>query len=818
MSRYCIVGGVAGGATAAARIRRLDEKAEIILFERGEFISFANCGLPYYLGGVIKERDRLFVTTADAFRGRYRVDIRTKHEVIAIDRNKKKIRIRNLSEGNEYEESYDKLLLSPGAEPVRPPIPGIENEGIFTLRNIPDTDAIRSYLDMKKPSRAVVIGGGFIGLEMAENLHHRGIAITIVEALDQVMTPLDFEMAAEVHHHIKSKKVQLLLKDGVTSIVKKGNSLSITLASGHLIETDMIILSVGVKPESKIAKDAGIDCTEKGAILVDENLRTNDRSIYAVGDAVAIRHLVSNTRMSIYLAGPANKQARIAADNIVKGNTRIYKGSSATAIAKVFDMSVASTGLSEKALASEKIECISVITHASSHAGYYPDAKPLTVKLVFSSKGKILGAQIVGYDGVDTRIDMISALIGMNGSVYDLGELDHAYAPPYSSAKDPVNAAAFAAQNAIEKLVRPIGWNEIHSVKDNFILDVRTRSEYSLGSIPGSINIPVDELRENLQKLPRNRAIIITCAAGLRGYLASRILAQHGFDDLYNLSGGFKTYERATEKQDAFGDGEEYVGADDMVYQKGITPAAMQSPDSIILDACGLQCPGPIVKLKSAIDSMMEGRDLVVVASDPGFARDVQSWCSLTGNTLLSLKDEGGKITAVVRKTQGSREPSVAAHSNGQTIIVFSDDLDKALASFVLATGGAAAGKKVTMFFTFWGLSVLKKPKSRGVKKDFMGRMFGIMLPRSSRKLGLSKINMGGIGSIMMRMRMKQKNVETLELMIETAVRSGVQMIVCQMSMDIMGVKREELFDFAKIGGVATYLEAASESGINLFI
>jgi len=358
MSRYCIVGGVAGGATAAARIRRLDEKAEIILFERGEFISFANCGLPYYLGGVIKERDRLFVTTADAFRGRYRVDIRTKHEVLAIDRNKKKIRIRNLSEGNEYEESYDKLLLSPGAEPVRPPIPGIENEGIFTLRNIPDTDAIRSYLDMKKPSRAVVIGGGFIGLEMAENLHHRGIAITIVEALDQVMTPLDFEMAAEVHHHIKSKKVQLLLKDGVTSIVKKGNSLSITLASGHLIETDMIILSVGVKPESKIAKDAGIDCTEKGAILVDENLRTNDRSIYAVGDAVAIRHLVSNTRMSIYLAGPANKQARIAADNIVKGNTRIYKGSSATAIAKVFDMSVASTGLSEKALASEKIECI----------------------------------------------------------------------------------------------------------------------------------------------------------------------------------------------------------------------------------------------------------------------------------------------------------------------------------------------------------------------------------------------------------------------------------------------------------------------------
>jgi NADPH-dependent 2,4-dienoyl-CoA reductase/sulfur reductase-like enzyme/rhodanese-related sulfurtransferase len=556
MSRYCIVGGVAGGATAAARIRRLDEKAEIILFERGGFISFANCGLPYYLGGVIKERDRLFVTTADAFRGRYRVDVRVRQEVIAIDRDRKKIKIRNLADGNEYEESYDKLLLSPGAEPLRPPIPGIENEGIFTLRNIPDTDAIRTYLDMKKPSRAVVIGGGFIGLEMAENLHHRGIAVTIVEALDQVMTPLDFEMAAEVHHHIKSKKVQLLLKDGVTSFSKKGSALAITLSSGHLIETDMVILSVGVRPESKIAKSAGLECMEKGAIVVDDYLCTSDPSVYAVGDAVAISHLVTGTKMSIYLAGPANKQARIVADNMVKGNTKIFKGSAATAIAKVFDMAVASTGLSEKALKAAKIDCQSVITHASSHAGYYPDAKPLTVKLVFSPKGKILGGQIVGYDGVDTRIDMISALIGMNGSVYDLGELDHAYAPPFSSAKDPVNAAAFAAQNAIENLVRPIGWNEIKSVENYFILDVRTRSEFSLGSIPGSVNIPIDELRENIQKLPGNRPIIITCAAGLRGYLASRILSQNGFNDLYNLSGGFKTYERATEKQEAFGEGE----------------------------------------------------------------------------------------------------------------------------------------------------------------------------------------------------------------------------------------------------------------------
>jgi NADPH-dependent 2,4-dienoyl-CoA reductase/sulfur reductase-like enzyme/peroxiredoxin family protein/rhodanese-related sulfurtransferase/TusA-related sulfurtransferase len=816
MARYCIVGGVAGGATASARIRRLDEKAEIILFEKGEHISFANCGLPYYLGGVIKERDRLFVTTAQSFSKRYNIDVRTGNEVVKINRAEKTITITDISKNQTYTEKYDKLLLSPGAEPIKPDIPGISSEGIFTLRNIPDTDAIKSFIDRTNPSHAVVVGGGFIGLEMAENLHHRGIRVTVVEALDQVMAPVDFEIAAEVHHHLRSKNVVLHLKDAVTSFEKKSDIIKLNLKSGHTIECSMVILSIGIKPESKLAREADLKCTDRGAIIVDDMFRTTDPSIYAVGDAISSRNIVTKETMSIYLAGPANRQARIAADNIVKGDIRPYKGSSGTAIAKVFDLTVASTGLAEKHWKAKDIKCSSVIVHASSHAGYYPDAKPLTVKLVFGDKGIILGGQVVGYDGVDSRINMISAVINAAGTVYDLGELDHAYAPPYSSAKDPVHAAAFAAQNIIEGVSRSTTWDAFQSIPDLLPVDVRTRQEFSLGAIPGSINIPLDELRENMTTLPKDRPLLLICAQGLRGYLAYRILSQNGFGDLWNLSGGYKTYERATEKFN-IDSSNEYIGADDMIYQKGIAPEAMQTPDAMILDACGLQCPGPIVKLKEAIDSMIEGRDLIVSASDPGFARDVKSWCALTGNTLVSVKDDGGKITALIKKSAG-KQKAEAVSSDGQTIIVFSDDLDKALAAFVLATGGAAAGKKVTMFFTFWGLSVIKKSKPGKIKKDLMGKMFGMMLPAQSKGLALSKMNIGGLGRIMMRFRMKRKRIDSLETMIESAHKMNIEMIACQMSMDVMGVAREELFDFVRIGGVAAYLESASKAGINLFI
>jgi len=502
----------------------------------------------------------------------------------------------------------------------------------------------------------------------------------------------------------------------------------------------------------------------------------------------------------------------------VLGDVRTYKGTIGTSVAKVFDMTVASTGLSEKVLKAEGVPCLSSVTHASSHAGYYPEAKPLTIKLIYSPEGKIYGAQMIGYDGVDTRIDMIAAILGMGGTIFDLEEVEHAYAPPFSSAKDPVNAAGFTAENIVRGLVKTVTWQDAATDPSAFHLDVRTRNEFSLGSIPGSVNVPVDELRENLDKIPKGRKIIVTCAAGLRGYLASRILTQNGYTDVWNLSGGYKTWSGATAPQGS-NSGEDYVGSDDMVYKKGVAPAAQQSPDAIVLDACGLQCPGPIVRLKAAVDQMVEGKELVVFASDPGFARDARSWCALTGNTLVSLREEAGKITAVIRKNASQKEGvKVMNTSEGQTIIVFSDDLDKALAAFVLATGGAAAGKKVTMFFTFWGLSVIKDPKARGVKTDFMGKMFGMMLPKSSKKLGLSKINMGGMGAFMMRLRMKSKKIDALETMMKTARESGIELMACQMSMDVMGVPREALYDFVTIGGVATYLDAASKSGINLFI
>lgn len=567
MSRYLIVGGVAGGATAAARIRRLDEKAEIVMFERGEYISFANCGLPYHIGGIIRERERLLVTTAASFRQRYRIDVRPGSEVVAIDRAGKKVRVREAATGREYDESYDKLILSPGAEPVRPDIPGMDMDRIFTLRNIPDTDRIRRYVDANRPRHAVVIGGGFIGVEMTENLAHRGVAVTLVDAAEQVMLTLDYEMAADLHNHLRSKGVGLVLKDGVKSFAESGGNLTVELMSGRVIKTDMVIMSIGVRPESRLAHDAGLELAQNGAIAVDEFMRTSDRSIYAVGDAVAMEHPVLKRKISTFLAGPANKQARIAADNMVLGDVRRYRGAIGTSIAKVFDMTVASTGLSERVLAAEGIKFYSSVTHASSHAGYYPGAMPMTVKLVYSPEGKIYGAQVTGYDGVDARIDMIASVMGMNGTVYDLGEVEHAYAPPFSSAKDPVNAAAFTAENIVRGLVKAVSWRDIGTEPGSYILDVRTRQEFSMGSIPGSVNIPVDELREYLDRLPRDRKIIITCAAGLRGYLASRVLTQNGFDDVWNLSGGYRTWYAATSEQRHAASGE-VIGSDDMIYPK----------------------------------------------------------------------------------------------------------------------------------------------------------------------------------------------------------------------------------------------------------
>ena len=548
--RFLIIGGVAGGATVAARLRRLDENAEIVLIERGQYVSYANCGLPYYIGDTIQDRNNLFVQSIKGLTDRYRIEIRAEQEVTKILTTSKQVEIKNRITGEIYTDSYDKLVLSPGAEPLRPRIEGIESGRIFTLRNVPDTDRIKTYVNATRPRSAIVVGGGFIGLEMAENLRTLGLTVSIVEMANQVMAPLDYSMAAIVHQHLMAKGVRLVLEDGVARFEEKGDGLCLHLSSGKQMETDFVVLSIGVRPETKLAKEAGLAIGSLGGIEVNAYMQTSDPDIYALGDAVEVRHLVTGKPALIPLAGPANKQGRIVANNLVLGNRQTYEGTMGTSIAKVFDLTVATAGANAKLLKKEGIPYQSSYTHGVSHAGYYPGALPLSVKILFDpTDGRLLGAQVVGADGVDKRIEMLAQVIQRKGTVYDLAELEHAYAPPYSAAKDPVNMAGFVAENLLTGQCKAIHWREIERLSpDTCRIDVRTPAEYRMGTIPGFINIPVDKLREHLDELPKDKPIVVTCAVGLRGYLAYRILIQHGFRDVRNLSGGYKTWSVATAK------------------------------------------------------------------------------------------------------------------------------------------------------------------------------------------------------------------------------------------------------------------------------
>ena len=553
--KYLIIGGVAGGATVAARLRRMDEKAEIILFEKGEYVSYANCGLPYYIGNIIPDREQLFVQTAQGITSRYEVDIRIKSEVTSIDRDAKKVEVKDLSSGEIYSESYDKLIMSPGAEPLKPPVPGIENKCIFTLRNVPDTDRIKEHIKSNSVRSAIVVGGGFIGLEMVENLRHLGVKVDLVEMAPQVMAHLDYSMASIVHLELKAKGVRLHLGKSIEEFRSSGSYVEAILKGEKSIFADMVIWSIGVKPDVSLAKRAGLEIGITGGIKVNQYMQTSDLNIYALGDAVEVTHLVSGKPALIPLAGPANKMGRIVADNIVLGNKSTYAGSIGTGIAKVFDLTVASTGMSGKWLEREGIPHIDSYTHSASHAGYYPNALPLSVKITFSpDNGKLFGAQVVGFEGVDKRVEMFASVIKSGGTIYDLMELEHAYAPPFSSAKDPVNMAGFVADNVLSGRMKIVTWRDIEKLnpQNDLLLDVRTSEENKDASIPGSLNIPVDELRLRLDEIPDNKRIIIYCAVGLRGYLASRILTQNGFSNVYNLSGGYKTYSVATGQPSAF--------------------------------------------------------------------------------------------------------------------------------------------------------------------------------------------------------------------------------------------------------------------------
>ena len=825
--KIIIIGGVAGGATTAARIRRVDETAEIILLEKGKHISYANCGLPYYIGGVIEEREKLFVQTPEAFSTRFRVDVRTENEVIFIDRKKKTVTVRQSSE-DTYEESYDKLLISTGASPVRPPLPGIDLPGIFTLRNVTDTDRIKEYINSHSPRKAVVVGAGFIGLEMAENLHAQGAKVSIVEMGNQVMAPIDFSMASLVHQHLMDKGVNLYLEQAVASFEREGKGLKVTFKNGQSISADIVILSIGVRPETSLARAAELTIGPAGGIAVNDYLQTSDEAIYAIGDAIEYRHPITGKPWLNYLAGPANRQGRIVADNIL-GAKIPYEGSIGTSIAKVFDMTVASTGLPGKRLRLEGIDYMSSTIHPASHAGYYPDAMPMSIKITFDKQtGRLYGGQIVGYDGVDKRIDELALVIKHQGTVYDLMKVEQAYAPPFSSAKDPVAIAGYVAEDMITGKTNPVYWRELRDIEmeNKFLLDVRTQDEFALGSLPGAVNIPLDELRDRMSELPKGRMIYTFCAVGLRGYLAYRILTQHGFDKVRNLSGGLKTYRAATAPIVIHQENEDQTDESPSPQEKTLSSEPSAAPEipvaaakTIRVDACGLQCPGPILKMKKTMDGLASGERVEITATDPGFPRDAAAWCSSTGNQLISKEASGGKSVVIIEKGEPKACNIVTScEGKGKTFIMFSDDLDKALATFVLANGAAATGQKVTIFFTFWGLNVIKKLHKPETEKDIFGKMFGMMLPSSSKKLKLSKMSMGGIGGKMMRYIMNKKGIDSLESLRQQALENGVEFIACQMSMDVMGVKQEELLDEVTIGGVATYMERADNANVNLFI
>ena len=830
--KILIIGGVAGGATAAARLRRLDETSEIIMFEKGPYISYANCGLPYHIGNVIKERSSLLLQTPEAMSSKYNVDVRIESEVISINRENKTVDVKNLKTGEIYTERYDVLIISTGSSPLKPPIEGIDSPGIFTLWTVPDTDKIKKFINEKNPKNAVVIGGGFIGLEVAENLHLAGLNVTVAEAMNQVMAPVDYEMAQLVHENMVSNNVELLLGDGVSKFNSENGLVNITLASGRTLSADMVILSIGVRPNGQLAKDAGLEVNQRGGIIVDKYLKTSDPNIYAIGDVIEVEEYINKGKAMIALAGPANKQGRICANNIY-GAQEEYKGTQGTSAAKVFDLTVASTGTNEKTLNRmgmvEGKDYYTAIISQKSHAGYYPESAEMILKLIFSSDGqKIFGAQIIGEDGVDKRIDTIAATIGLNGSIYDLKELELAYAPPYSSAKDPVNMLGFVAENIINNKVKFSKWNAIDPSKQNeyTLLDIREEAEHMVFDMPGTVNIPQGQLRKRINELNKDDNIIILCSIGVRSYNAARVLMENGFKNVLVYPAGTNFYKSVY--YDYFNKYEKESSNDMAVTintSEKKTDAASEIKASIQVDCSGLQCPGPIMKVYETMKSADDGDIIQVSATDSGFAKDVEAWSRRTGNTLLKTEKEGKSNIVYLQKGTGHKMPEktegkaeVQPHNDGKTIIVFSGDMDKVLASFVIANGAAAMGRPVTMFFTFWGLNVLRKSEPQNIKKPFIDTMFGKMMPQGVNKLKLSKMNMGGMGTAMMRKVMKDKNIDSLEDLIKKAMDNGVKMIACTMSMDVMGITKEELIDGVELAGVGTYLGDAEESNVNLFI
>ena len=805
-----IIGGVAGGASTAARLRRLDEKAEIVLLEKGPHISYANCGLPYHLGKIIPERNWLLVMTPAAFRARFNVDVRVNHEVVAIDRARKTIQVLNRETGAQSSERYDKLVIATGSAPIQLKLPGMDLPEVLPLWTLEDMDRIARKLDAGAKS-VIVVGGGFVGMELAESLRHRGLAVTLLEMGRQLLPTMDEEMSSLLAEELRLAGIVVELSATVSAFAPAaGGGVKATVKDGRSWTADVVALCVGVKPNSTLAQAAGLETGPRGHIVTNARMQTKDPDIFAVGDVVAVVDPVFGAPTAVPLAGPANRQGRIAADNIA-GRASEYGGTFGASVVKVGKLTAASCGHTEARLKALGKPYRKIYLHPGSHAGYYPGAKPLHIKLLFGGDGKIYGGQVVGGEGADKRADVLAVAMRAGLTVRQLAELELCYAPPYSSAKDPMNLAGMIATNVLDGDSTAVQADALPA--DALPLDVREPAEVAQGALKGAVHIPLHQLRARAFELPKDKLLVVYCQQGLRGYVGERILKQLGFNAA-NLSGGYLTWKQY--QPEKWIPSDEQIAVSTAINDGGPKPEAVEEPKTVV-DVRPLQCPGPVVRIKKELDALGEGAVIQVLAN-PLFAPDLTNWAASCGHKVLKIVQKDTHLEAIVRK--GSPQPctGAAAAANSGALVLFSNDLDKALAALIIATGMAAAGMQVSIFFTFWGLSVLRKNPGPQVKKSLLNTMFGFMLPKGAQKLALSKMHMAGMGTAMMKYVMSSQNVATLPDMLQNARAMGVKFIACDMAMGVMGITREELIDVDEVAGVATFIARAKESGPTLFI
>ena len=807
-----IIGGVAGGASAAARLRRLDEKAEIVLLERGPHISYANCGLPYHLGHIIPERSWLLVMTPENFRARFNVDVRVNHEVTGIDRERKVVSVLNRKDGSVREERYDKLVVATGSSPMALKLPGVDLPEVLPLWTLEDMDRIAKKLDVGA-KRVVVVGGGFVGMELAESLRHRGLEVVLLEMGHQLLPTMDVEMSSLLAEELRLSGIVVELGAAVSAFASvEGGGVRVTVKDGRSWTADVAVLCVGVKPNSGLAKEAGLEIGPRGHIVTDDRMRTADPDIFAVGDVVSVIDPVFGQPTAVPLAGPANRQGRIAADNILGRDSR-YAGTFGASVVKVGKLTAASCGHTEARLKAMGKAYQKVYLHPGSHAGYYPGATALHIKLLFGGDGKIYGGQVVGGEGADKRADVLAVTMRAGLDVRRLAEMELCYAPPFSSAKDPISVAGMIATNVLNGDSRIVQADALP--EDALLLDVREPAEVAQGTLKGAVSIPLHQLRARAFELPKDRLVVAYCQQGLRGYVAERILKQLGFNAA-NLSGGYLTWKQFQPEQ--------WVPSNDQIALSCTgseggpkIPSDEEEPGTVV-DVRPLQCPGPVVRIKKELDGLPAGTTIKVLGAS-GFAPDLGNWAQSSGHKVLKLVRKNTHIEAIVKKGGGvAASAAVSGSAHSGALVLFSNDLDKALAALIIATGMAAAGMEVSIFFTFWGLSVLRKNPGPQVKKSLLNTLLGFMLPKGAQKLALSKMHMAGMGTEMMKHVMASQNVASLPELLQNARAMGVKFIACDMAMGVMGITREELIEVDEVAGVATFIARAKESGPTLFI